>query len=122
MSAKRILLSVSGGGAAYKTPDLVRKLRARGVAVRCLLTEGGAQFVTPLALGAVSEDKVYSDLFSLTDEAEMGHIQLSRAADIVVVAPAMLLRCEKNTWGVARNVRTVVVKGGGYRITMMCAG
>jgi phosphopantothenoylcysteine decarboxylase / phosphopantothenate---cysteine ligase len=88
VSLKRVLLIISGGIAAYKTPDLVRRLRERGFAVRCLLTRGGAQFVSPLALQAVSEDKVYQDMFSLTDESEMGHIQLSREADVVLVAPA----------------------------------
>ena len=89
MSAeKRVLLIVSGGVAAYKSLDLIRRLRERGIAVRCVLTEGGAQFVTPLSLSALSEDKVYGEIFSLTDESEMGHIQLSRSADLLVVAPA----------------------------------
>jgi len=85
---RRILLVVTGGIAAYKTPELVRRLREKGLAVRCVLTKGGKQFVAPLALAAVSEDKVYEDLFSLTDESEMGHIRLSREADLVLVAPA----------------------------------
>lgn len=85
---RRILLIVAGGIAAYKCLELVRRLRERNVAVRCILTEGGAQFVTPLALASLSGSKVYRDLFSLTDEAEMGHIRLSREADLVVVAPA----------------------------------
>jgi phosphopantothenoylcysteine decarboxylase/phosphopantothenate--cysteine ligase len=85
---KRILLIVSGGIAAYKSLELIRRLRERGAGVRCVLTAGGAQFVTPLSIAALSGDKVYGDLFSLTDEAEMGHIELSRAADLVVVAPA----------------------------------
>jgi phosphopantothenoylcysteine decarboxylase/phosphopantothenate--cysteine ligase len=88
LSEKRILLIVSGGIAAYKSLELVRRLRERSAAVRCILTKAGAQFVTPLSLAALSEDKVYTDLFSLTDEAEMGHIRLSREADLVVVAPA----------------------------------
>jgi len=86
--SKKILLIISGGIAAYKTPDLVRRLRERGFAVRCILTRGGAQFVSPLALQAVSEDRVYQEMFSLTDESEMGHIQLSREADVLLVAPA----------------------------------
>ena len=85
---KRILLIVGGGVAAYKALELTRLARKAGLAVRPVLTAAGAQFVTPLSLAALSEDKVYTDLFSLTDEAEMGHIQLSRAADLVVVAPA----------------------------------
>ncbi len=85
---KRILLIVSGGIAAYKSLELIRLLKKSGHNVRVVLTEGGAKFVTPLSLAALSEDKVYTDLWSLTDEAEMGHIQLSRDADLVVVAPA----------------------------------
>src|SRR5271168_3806645 len=88
LSGKRVLLIVSGGIAAYKALELIRLLRARDCAVICVLTEAGAQFVTPLSLQALSEAKVYTDLFSLTDENEMGHIQLSRAADLLVVAPA----------------------------------
>jgi len=88
LDGKRILLIVGGGVAAYKSLELVRLLRKAGVAVRPILTRAGAQFVTPLSLAALCEDKVYSELFSLTDEAEMGHIQLSRSADLVVVAPA----------------------------------
>ena len=88
MDEKRVLLIVGGGVAAYKSLELVRLLRKAGVGVRPILTRAGAQFVTPLSLAALCEDKVYSELFSLTDEAEMGHIQLSRSADLVVVAPA----------------------------------
>jgi len=88
LAGKRILLIVSGGIAAYKALELVRRLRERGAAVRAVLTAGGAQFITPLSLAALTEDRVYTDLFSLTDESEMGHIRLSREADLVVVAPA----------------------------------
>ena len=88
LSSRRVLLIVSGGIAAYKALELIRLLRGRGCGVGCVLTEAGAQFVTPLSLQALSESKVYTDLFSLTDESEMGHIQLSRSADLVVVAPA----------------------------------
>ena len=87
-AGKRVLLIVGGGVAAYKALELVRLLRKAGVAVRPILTRGGAEFVTPLSLSALSEDKVYQDLFSLTDQAEMGHIELSRSADLIVVAPA----------------------------------
>ena len=85
---KRVLLIVSGGIAAYKALELVRLLRRAGIAVTAVLTEAGARFVTPLSLQALTEERVYTDLWSLTDESEMGHIQLSRAADLVVVAPA----------------------------------
>lgn len=88
LAGKRVLLIVAGGVAAYKSLELVRLLRGAGAAVRCVLTAGGERFVTPLALAAISEDKVYRDLFSLTDENGMGHIRLSREADILVAAPA----------------------------------
>ncbi|HZZ69669.1 MAG TPA: bifunctional phosphopantothenoylcysteine decarboxylase/phosphopantothenate--cysteine ligase CoaBC [Phenylobacterium sp.] len=88
MDQQRILLIVGGGIAAYKSLELTRLLRKAGIAVRPILTKAGAEFVTPLSLSALAEDKVYSELFSLTDEAEMGHIELSRSADLVVVAPA----------------------------------
>ncbi len=85
---KRILLIVSGGIAAYKSLELIRRGRERGYEFRVILTKGGAEFVTPLSFASLSGNKVYQELFSLTDEAEMGHIRLSREADLVVVAPA----------------------------------
>jgi phosphopantothenoylcysteine decarboxylase/phosphopantothenate--cysteine ligase len=88
LTGKRILLIVSGGIAAYKSLELIRRLREKGARVRCILTRAGAEFVTPLSLSALSGDRVYGELFDLTDEAEMGHIQLSRDADLLVVAPA----------------------------------
>jgi len=84
---KSVLLIVSGGIAAYKALELIRLLTKAGCGVKTVLTKSGAQFVTPLSLQALSGQKVYTDLFSLTDESEMGHIELSRAADLVVVAP-----------------------------------
>ena len=109
LAGKRILLIVSGGIAAYKVLELIRRLRERGAAVRVVLTEGGAQFVTPLSLSAVSEDKVYTDLFSLTDESEMGHIQLSRDADLVVVAPATADILARMAAGMANDLATTVL-------------
>jgi len=88
VKGKRILLIVAGGIAAFKVHELIRLLSKQDAAVRCVLTAAGAKFVTPLSLQALTEDKVYSDMFSLTDESEMGHIQLSRDADLLVVAPA----------------------------------
>lgn len=88
LANKRILLIIGGGIAAYKSLDLVRRLRERGAAVRAILTEAGAQFVTPLTVGSLTGDQVYQDLFSLTQEAAIGHIELSRDADLLVVAPA----------------------------------
>lgn len=85
---RSVLLAIGGGIAAYKTLDLIRRLRARGLGVTVAMTRAAEQFVTPLSAGALSGGKVYRDLFDLTDEAEMGHIQLSRAADLLIVAPA----------------------------------
>jgi len=109
LHGKRILLIVSGGIAAYKSLELVRRLRERGAAVRCVLTRGGAQFVTPLSLAALSEDKVYTDLFSLTDEAEMGHIQLSRDADLLLVVPASADILAKMAQGLADDLATTAL-------------
>jgi len=88
LHGRRILLIIAGGIAAYKTLELIRRLRGEGAAVRCVMTAAARQFVTPLSVAALSEDKVYGDLWSLTDESEMGHIRLSREADLIVVAPA----------------------------------
>ena len=88
MSAKRILLVIGGGIAAYKSLELIRELGRRGIGARVILTKAGTEFVTPLSVAALSGEKVYTDLFSLTDETEMGHIELSRSADLLVVCPA----------------------------------
>lgn len=88
LASKRILLIIGGGIAAFKALDLIRRLRERGAAVTPVLTRAGAQFVTPLSVSALAGHKVFTDLFDLTDEAEMGHIELSRSADLIVVAPA----------------------------------
>jgi phosphopantothenoylcysteine decarboxylase/phosphopantothenate--cysteine ligase len=106
---KRVLLIVSGGIAAYKALELIRLLRGRGCGVSCVLTEAGAQFVTPLSLQALSESKVYTDLFSLTDESEMGHIQLSRSADLVVVAPASADILAKMAAGLASDLASTLL-------------
>lgn len=109
MAEKRILLIVGGGVAAYKALELTRLLRKAGVAVRPILTAAGAQFVTPLSLSALAEDKVYSELFSLTDEAEMGHIELSRSADLVVVAPATADLMAKAAHGLAGDLASTTL-------------
>ena len=88
MEGRAVLLCIGGGIAAYKSLELIRLLRGAGARVTVALTRAAEEFVTPLSAGALSGAKVYRDLFDLTDEAEMGHIQLSRAADLVVVAPA----------------------------------
>lgn len=109
LSNKRILLIVTGGIAAYKTLELIRRLRERGASVRCVLTRAGAQFVTPLSLAALSGAKVHDDLFSLTDEAEMGHIELSRDADLLVVAPATADILARMTAGMADDLATTLL-------------
>ncbi|MBU3261454.1 bifunctional phosphopantothenoylcysteine decarboxylase/phosphopantothenate--cysteine ligase CoaBC [Roseovarius sp. PS-C2] len=88
LASKRILLIIGGGIAAFKALDLIRRLRERGAQVTPVLTRAGAEFVTPLSVSALAGSKVFRDLFDLTDEAEMGHIELSRSADLIVVAPA----------------------------------
>src|SRR6185437_3384319 len=109
MDGKRVLLIVGGGIAAYKALELTRLLRRAGVGVRPILTRAGAQFVTPLSLAALAEDKVYDDLFSLTDEAEMGHIELSRSADLVVVAPATADLMARAANGIADDLATTAL-------------
>ena len=109
VDGRRILLVISGGIAAYKSLELIRRLRERGASVRTLLTRGGAQFVTPLSVGALCEDKVYTDLFSLTDEAEMGHIRLARDADMVVAAPASANLLARMAAGLADDLASTVL-------------
>ena len=109
LNGKRILLIVAGGIAAYKCLELIRRLGDRGAAVRCVLTRAGAEFVTPLSLAALSGEKVYDDLFSLTDEHEMGHIRLSREADLVIVAPATADIMAKMAHGLASDLATTVL-------------
>jgi len=89
LNGKRVLLIIGGGIAAYKSLELIREITKRGGSVRAILTKAGAEFVTPLSVASLSGEKVFTDLFSLTDEAEMGHIELSRSADLVVVATPM---------------------------------
>ena len=109
LKGKRVLLIVAGGIAAFKSLELIRRLRERGAAVRCVLTDAGAKFVTPLSLQALSEDRVYSDMFSLTDESEMGHIQLSRDADLLVVAPATANILARMAAGLADDLASTVL-------------
>jgi len=109
MPERRILLIICGGVAAYKSLELIRELARRGVATRAILTKAGKEFVTPLSVGALSGDKVYSDLFDLTDEAEMGHIELSRSADLVVVAPATADLIAKAANGLANDLASTAI-------------
>jgi len=109
MVGKRILLIIGGGIAAYKACELIRELRRRGASVRCVLTRGGGHFVTAMTLAALSEDKVYTELFDLKDEAEMGHIQLSREADLLVVCPATADLLAKMAAGIADDLATTLL-------------
>ena len=88
LTGKRVLLIIGGGIAAYKCLELIRRLRDRGAQVHAILTEAGSHFVTPLSVSSLTGEKIYQELFDLTADSEMGHIALSRAADLVVVAPA----------------------------------
>lgn len=108
-ASKSVLLIVTGGIAAYKTLELVRRLVERGISVTPVLTEAGAAFVTPLSLAALSKSTVYRDLFSLTDETEMGHIELSRQADLVVVAPATADCLAKLAAGLANDLASTLL-------------
>src|SRR5262245_64702208 len=109
LKGKRILLIVAGGIAAFKSLELIRRLRERGASVRCVLTDAGARFVTPLSLQALSEDRVYSDMFSLTDESGMGQIQLSRDADLQVVATATANLLARMAAGMADDLAATVL-------------
>ncbi len=109
LSSKRILLIIGGGIAAYKSLDLIRRLRERGAAVTPVLTRAAEEFVTPLSVSALAGEKVYRDLFDLTDEAEMGHIQLSRSADLIVVAPATADLMGKMAGGLANDLASTLL-------------
>ena len=116
MTGKRILLIVGGGIAAYKSLDLVRRLRERGMSVRVVLTEAGAQFVTPLSLASLSGQEVHQELFSLTAEARMGHIELSRDADLVVIAPATADLLAKAAHGHANDLASTLLLATDKRV------
>ena len=106
---RRILLIISGGIAAYKSLELIRRLRERGAAVCCIMTAAAQHFVTPVSVASLSEDKVYTDLWSLTDESEMGHIRLSREADLVVVAPTSADLIARMAMGLADDLATTTL-------------
>ncbi len=109
MTDTRILLIIGGGIAAYKSLELIRTLKKRGVASRCILTEAAKQFVTPMSVSALCGEKVFDDLFSLSDEAEMGHIELSRSADLVVVCPATANLMAKHAAGICDDLATTAL-------------
>src|ERR1700746_2674390 len=109
LNGKRILLIIGGGIAAYKGLDLIRRLRERGAGVRVLLTKGGAEFVTPLSVGALTGEKVFTDLFDPQSEFDVGHIRLSREADLIVVARATAELLAKMAGGHADDLATAVL-------------
>ena len=106
---KSILLIIGGGVAAYKSLELIRELGRRGVKTRAILTRAGAEFITPLSVSSLSGEKCYTDLFDLTDETEMGHIELSRSADLVVVAPATADLMGKAANGLANDLASTAL-------------
>jgi len=118
MRGNSVLLIIGGGIAAYKSLELIRRLKERGVTVRAILTKAGAEFVTPLSVGSLTGEKVFTDLFSLTDEAEMGHIQLSRSADLVVVAPATADLMAKLANGHANDLASTALLATDKRVLM----
>lgn len=109
LAGKRILLIIGGGIAAYKCLDLIRRLRERGAAVRCVMTAAAREFITPLAVGALTADRVFTDLFDREDEHDVGHIRLSREADLLVVAPATADLMAKMAAGLANDLASTVL-------------
>ncbi|MEX0753285.1 MAG: bifunctional phosphopantothenoylcysteine decarboxylase/phosphopantothenate--cysteine ligase CoaBC, partial [Xanthobacteraceae bacterium] len=106
---KRILLIIGGGIAAYKSLDLIRRLKERGAGVRCILTKAGEEFVTPMSAGAITGERVFTDLFDPASEFDVGHIRLARECDLVVVAPATADLMAKMTGGHADDLATAVL-------------
>ena len=109
LAGKRILLIIAGGIAAFKSLDLIRQLKKSGATVTPVLTRAGTEFVTPLSVSALAGEKLYQDLFDLNDEAEMGHIELSRAADLLVVAPATADLMAKMAHGLANDLASTLL-------------
>ncbi|MBV9045323.1 MAG: bifunctional phosphopantothenoylcysteine decarboxylase/phosphopantothenate--cysteine ligase CoaBC [Alphaproteobacteria bacterium] len=118
MRGKSVLLIIGGGIAAYKSLELIRALKTRGVSVRAILTQAATEFVTPLSVASLSGEKVFQDLFSLTDESEMGHIQLSRSADLVVVAPATADLMAKLANGIANDLASTALLATDKKVLM----
>lgn len=116
LAGKTVLLIIGGGIAAYKTHELIRLLKTRGAGVRVILTKSAEEFVTPLSLASLSGEKVFTELFSLTDEVEMGHIQLSRAADVLVVVPATADLMAKMAHGLANDLASTTLLATDKRV------
>ncbi len=118
LANRRVLLVIGGGIAAYKVLDLVRRLRERGGQVRAVMTEASKAFVTPLSVASLTGDRIYDDLFSLTDEADMGHIELSRSADLLVVAPATANLMAKMAQGIADDLASTLLLATDKRVLL----
>ncbi len=118
LSGKRILLIIGGGIAAYKSLDLIRRLRERGASVRCVMTAAAQEFVTPLSVGALTADHVFTDLFDRQDEHDVGHIRLSREADLIVVAPATADLMAKLAGGLANDLASTVLLATDKKVLM----
>jgi phosphopantothenoylcysteine decarboxylase/phosphopantothenate--cysteine ligase len=118
---RRVLLIIGGGIAAYKCLDLIRRLKERGASVACVMTPAAGQFVTPLSVSSLTGEKVYQNLFDLTDEADMGHIQLSRDADLVVVAPATQDLMAKLANGYANDLGSTALQATDKKILLVPA-
>ena len=109
MENKKILFIITGGIAAYKSLETIRELRRDNFDVTCVLTKSGSEFVTPLSIESISGNRVYSELFNLNEEHEMGHIQLSRTSDLILVAPATANIISKMAYGVADDLASTVL-------------
>lgn len=119
LAGKNILLIISGGIAAYKSLELIRLLKKSGANIRCILTQGGTHFITPLSVAALTEEHVYTDLWSLKDETEMGHIRLSREADLILIAPASANLLAQMTQGLAEDLASTTLLANN-RPVMVC--
>ena len=109
MTDKSVLLIIGGGIAAYKSMLLIRLLAKRGIKTRAIVTKGGTEFVTPLSIGALTGETVFTELFNLSQEAEMGHIELSRSTDLIVVAPATADLMAKAANGLANDLASTTL-------------
>ena len=119
LAGKKILLIISGGIAAYKSLALIRALKKENAHVKCILTDGGAQFITPLSVAALTQEEVYTELFSLKDETDMGHIRLSREADLIVIAPASANLIGQMAYGLAEDLASTTLLASNRPI-MLC--
>ena len=109
LTGKKVLVIITGGIAAYKSLELVRRLKEKGVKVTPVMTKAAENFVTPMSVSALAQEKVYTELFDLTDEAEMGHIELSRSADLIVVVPASADFIAKTATGQANDLASTLI-------------